>query len=493
MQDLTILSYRALRAGYENGDFTPTDVVNAYYDRIENNTLLNAYITLTKEKALEQAAASEARFKENKALTLDGYPLAIKDLFCTKDIRTTAASSILKNYVPFYESTVTQQLMDAGVICLGKTNMDEFAMGSSNETSAFGPVVNPWRHKDLPDVDMNPGGSSGGSSAAVAGRLALAALGSDTGGSIRQPAALTGIFGLKPTYGRCSRYGMVAFASSLDQAGPMARSLDDLVMLFEHMSGKDEKDSTTTQIAPYKQDTPFTKDIKGLRVGIPEEYMFEGLNAEIKAAWKSTQERLERAGAEMVKVSLPHTTYGLPTYYIIAPAEASANLSRYDGVRYGVRAKDPKTLDDLYENSRTEGFGDEVKRRIMVGTYALSSGAYEDFYLQGLKVRRKIREDFKNAFKDVDILLTPTTTNVTTPLGQDATNPLDMYYADVFTVGVSLAGMPALSMPVGLSESGLPIGMQLIANDFEEARLFAVAEKIDRETQFEKVLIEEIK
>lgn len=492
MSDLTKLGYTALRKGYHAKSFSVREVLEAYMARIEANQHLNAFVTMLKDEALEAAKQADVRFQKNEARPLEGLPLAVKDIFCTKGILTTAGSKILHNFIPPYESTVTAKLQGAGCLNLGKVNMDEFAMGSSTESSYFGPSVSPWVGKEN-TKKKSPGGSSGGSSAAVAARLSLAALGTDTGGSIRQPAAFTGIVGLKPTYGRCSRYGIIAFASSLDQAGPMTQTLTDAALLFEHMNGHDEKDSTSAAVDPYRFDiASMGASIKGLRVGIPKEFRSEGLSPEIDAAWQEMARLLEKEGATLVDVSLPHTKYALPTYYIIAPAEASSNLSRYDGVRFGLRAEGVQNLEELYQKTRSEGFGEEVKRRILIGTYVLSAGAYEDYYLRSLQVRRLLRNEFKETFQKVDVLLTPTTPSPAFAVGEKASNPMEMYLSDVYTVSVNLAGLPGLSLPVGLTKSGLPIGMQLIGNDFREDLLFRVGHKMESHLNFVNTLHEEI-
>jgi aspartyl-tRNA(Asn)/glutamyl-tRNA(Gln) amidotransferase subunit A len=435
---------------------------------------LGAFITETPERALDMAAASDARIASGKAGALEGLPLAIKDLFCTRGVRTTAGSAILDNFVPPYESTVTQNLWDAGAVLLGKTNMDEFAMGSSNETSHFGPVLNPWRAKDS-EAKLVPGGSSGGSAAAVAADLCLAATGTDTGGSIRQPSAVTGRVGLKPTYGRCSRYGMVAFASSLDQAGPMTKTVKDAAILLGSMASADPKDSTSIDVPVPDYERLLEGGIKGLRVGIPKEYRIDGMPAEIGTLWEKGAEWLKAQGARIVEVSLPHTKYALPTYYIVAPAEASSNLARYDGVRFGRRAKDARAITDLYERSRAEGFGAEVQRRILIGTYVLSAGYYDAYYARAQKLRTLIKRDFDQAFEICDVLLTPATPGPAFALGEKRADPVAMYLNDVFTVTVNLAGLPGISVPAGLTANGLPLGLQIIAKAFDEATMLRAA------------------
>jgi aspartyl-tRNA(Asn)/glutamyl-tRNA(Gln) amidotransferase subunit A len=444
---------------------------------------LNAYVTETPERAIEMAQASDMRIKRGEGGALEGLPLAIKDLFCTKGVRTTAGSRILSNFVPPYESTVTQNLWNEGAVMLGKTNMDEFAMGSSNETSAVGPVFNPWRARNS-NSNLVPGGSSGGSAAAVAGDLCLAATGTDTGGSIRQPAAVTGIVGLKPTYGRCSRFGIVAFASSLDQAGPMTKTVKDAAILLTAMASVDPKDSTSVEIAVPDYERLLEGGIKGLRVGIPKEYRIDGAPAEVSTLWEKGTEWLKAQGAEIVEVSLPHTKYALPTYYIVAPAEASSNLARYDGVRFGHRAKDVSDITDLYEKSRAEGFGAEVQRRILIGTYVLSAGYYDAYYARAQKLRTLIKRDFEQAFERCDVLLTPATPGPAFGVGEKTADPVSMYLQDVFTVTVNLAGLPGLSVPAGLSDTGLPLGLQLIGKAFDEGTILRAGKAIEEAANF---------
>jgi aspartyl-tRNA(Asn)/glutamyl-tRNA(Gln) amidotransferase subunit A len=429
---------------------------------------LNAYVTETPEKALAMAAASDAKLAKGEGGALEGLPLAIKDLFCTKGVRTTAGSRILGNFVPPYESTVTQNLWNAGAVMLGKTNMDEFAMGSSNETSAHGPAFNPWRARNS-NANLVPGGSSGGSAAAVAADLCLAATGTDTGGSIRQPAAVTGTVGLKPTYGRCSRWGIVAFASSLDQAGPMTKTVRDAAIMLKSMASVDPKDSTSMDVPVPDYEKLLEGGIKGLRVGIPKEYRMDGAPPEIAALWDKGAEWLKAQGAEIVEVSLPHTKYALPTYYIVAPAEASSNLARYDGIRYGHRAKGAHDITELYEKSRAEGFGAEVQRRILIGTYVLSAGYYDAYYARAQKLRSLIARDFTEAYGKCDVLLTPATPGPAFAVGDKSDDPVAMYLNDVFTVTVNLAGLPGIAVPAGLTANGLPLGLQLIGKAFDEA------------------------
>jgi aspartyl-tRNA(Asn)/glutamyl-tRNA(Gln) amidotransferase subunit A len=458
------------------------ELTDAHIRAIEGARVLNAFITETPERARSLADAADTRIAAGEARALEGLPIAIKDLFCTKDVRTTAASKILGNFTPTYESTVSQNLWDAGAVMLGKTNLDEFAMGSSNETSAFGPAINPWRGRGSND-DLVPGGSSGGSAAAVAAELCLAATGTDTGGSIRQPAAVTGTVGIKPTYGRCSRWGIVAFASSLDQAGPMARTVRDAAILLGAMASHDPKDSTSVDRPVPDYEAGLESGVKGLRVGIPKEYRIDGAPPEIDALWSKGAEWLKAQGAEIVEVSLPHTKYALPVYYIVAPAEASSNLARYDGVRYGYRAK-ADDLIGLYERSRAEGFGREVKRRIMIGTYVLSAGYYDAYYLRAQKVRTLIARDFSDAFKRCDVLLAPATPSAAFAIGAKTSDPVSMYLNDVFTVTVNLAGLPGLSVPAGLSSEGLPLGLQIIGKAFDEATVLRAGRALERAADF---------
>ncbi|WP_297371036.1 Asp-tRNA(Asn)/Glu-tRNA(Gln) amidotransferase subunit GatA [Acidocella sp.] len=465
------------------GEVSATELTTAYIKAVEElNPRLNAFITPTPELALAQARDADARLKSGTATPLTGIPIAMKDLFCTAGVRTTAASKILSPFVPPYESTVSAKLKAAGAVTLGKANLDEFAMGSSNITSAYGPVENPWKRTGS-DAKLVPGGSSGGSAAAVAARLALAATGTDTGGSIRQPAAFTGIAGIKPTYGRCSRYGIVAFASSLDQAGPMARTVEDNAMLLNVMAGFDEKDSTSANVAVPDFTQALTRGVAGKRIGIPREYRLDGTNPEILALWDQGIAWLREAGAEVIDISLPHTKYGLAVYYIVAPAEASSNLARYDGVRFGARV-DGHDLIDMYERTRAAGFGPEVKRRIMIGTYVLSHGYYDAYYLKAQKVRALILRDFQQAFTQVDAILTPTAPSAAFGLGEKMDDPVTMYLNDVFTVPASLAGVPAMSVPAGLSSEGLPLGLQIIGRHFDEETVFAVSAAIEKAAGF---------
>ncbi|MEN3166064.1 Asp-tRNA(Asn)/Glu-tRNA(Gln) amidotransferase subunit GatA [Gluconobacter sp. OJB] len=480
IHDFTLASARdALKAR----KISAVELTNAHIDAIERlDGQLNSCITRTPDQAREGAKSADAALAKGEGGSLCGIPLGIKDLFCTNGIRTTAASKILGNFVPPYESTVTANLLKDGAVFLGKLNLDEFAMGSANLNSAFGPAVNPWKRKDS-DAKLVPGGSSGGSAAAVAAGLVLGATGTDTGGSIRQPAAFTGIAGIKPTYGRCSRFGTIAFASSLDQAGPMARNLQDCAILLESMAGFDPRDSTSVDTPVPNYEAALKRGVKGLRVGIPKEYHVDGMPAEIEALWQQGMTWLRDAGAEIVEVSLPHTKYGLPTYYIAALAEASSNLARYDGVRFGERVSAP-SLDGLYEASRAAGFGEEVKRRILIGTHVLSSGYYDAYYLRAQKVRTLIQQDFLKAFENVDVLLTPTAPSGAFAQDEKPTDPVQMYLNDVFTVPASMAGVPALSVPAGLDARGVPLGLQLIGKFFDEETLIAAGHAIEQAAAF---------
>ncbi|GAA0581692.1 Asp-tRNA(Asn)/Glu-tRNA(Gln) amidotransferase subunit GatA [Craurococcus roseus] len=474
-------------------DLSAEELTRAHLDAIEAlNPRLNAYVAVTGERALERARASDARRARGEALgPLDGAPLGIKDLFCTEGVRTTAGSRILGSFVPPYESTVTANLLRDGAVFLGKTNMDEFAMGSSNTTSALGPVENPWNRRNDPDARLVPGGSSGGSAAAVAARLALGATATDTGGSIRQPAAFCGIAGIKPTYGRCSRWGVVAFASSLDQAGPVARTVEDCAILLRSMSGFDPKDSTSADVPVPDFAAACGRSVKGLRIGVPKEYRLDGMPAEIEALWRQGLDWLRDAGAETVEISLPHTKYALPTYYIVAPAEASSNLARYDGVRYGLRVEERNgDLKDLYERTRAAGFGAEVKRRVMIGTYVLSAGYYDAYYLKAQKVRALIKRDFDEVFAPngaakVDAIVTPATPSAAFGMDEKQDDPVTMYLNDVFTVTANLAGLPGISVPAGLDAQGLPLGLQVIGRAFDEETVFAVGAALERAAAFD--------
>ena len=483
MKEITKLTIHETLDSLKNKKFSAVELTEAYLQNMEDGRHYNAYVTECADKALEQAKKADERYAASTNRALEGIPLGIKDLFCTKGIRTTACSRILDNFVPPYESTVTANLLNDGAVFLGKLNMDEFARGGSNETSGFGPVINPWSK----DKDLVSGGSSGGSAASVAANMCAGATATDTGGSIREPAAFCGCVGIKPTYGRCSRYGIVAFASSLDQAGPIAKDVRDSAILLKSMAGFDEKDSTS-----YNQQVPdfesfLGKDIKGLKIGLPKEYRPEGLNEEVCAYWDKTAEALKARGAELVEISLPHTKYALATYYVLAPAEASSNLAHYDGIRYGLRVEG-ENLDKLYINTRTAGFGAEVRRRIMIGTYVLSAGYYDAYYIKAQKMRRLIHDDFVNAFKKCDVILTPTSPVTAFPIGDEnmKKNPIKMYLNDVFTVSINLAGLPAISLPVGLSKDGLPYGMQVIGKAFDEGTVFSVADKIETDAKFER-------
>ncbi|MCA6261588.1 Asp-tRNA(Asn)/Glu-tRNA(Gln) amidotransferase subunit GatA [Phenylobacterium sp.] len=482
MASLTDLSLRQALEGLSAKTFSSEELTRAHIEAIEAARPLNAYILETPEKALEMARASDARRAAGDPGALEGAPLGIKDLFCTDGVRTTAGSRILGGFTPTYESTVTTQLWRDGAVMLGKLNLDEFAMGSSNETSAFGPVVSPWRRRD-DTAPLTPGGSSGGSAAAVAAGLCLGATATDTGGSIRQPAAFTGTVGIKPTYGRCSRWGVVAFASSLDQAGPIARTVEDAALLLKSMSGHDPKDSTSLDVEVPDFPSFVGRSVKGMRIGVPKEYRVDGMPAEIETLWEQGIAWLRDAGCEIVEVSLPHTRYALPAYYIVAPAEASSNLARYDGMRYGLRAE-ATSLTDTYEKSRAEGFGEEVKRRILIGTYVLSAGYYDAYYLRALKVRRRIADDFTEAFGKVDALLTPTAPSAAFALGENADDPVAMYLNDIFTVTVNLAGLPGMSVPAGLDAKGLPLGLQLIGRPLDEGLLFSLGGAIEKAAGF---------
>jgi len=445
----------------------------------------NAFIETTFDQARVAAKASDERRAAGKAGAMDGIPIGMKDLYCTTGVQTTAGSKILEGFVPTYESTVSQKLADAGCITIGKTNLDEFAMGSANITSAYGNVISPWSGPEPSKAarKLIPGGSSGGSAAAVAGRFVMAATGTDTGGSIRFPASVTGIVGIKPTYGRCSRYGIIAYASSLDQAGPMTRSVEDAALMLREMAGYDPKDSTSVNMPVPDFTKVIGQSIKGLRIGIPREYRIDGLPAETAALWDKGAQMLREAGAEVVEVSLPHTKYALPTYYIIAPAEASSNLARYDGVRFGLRVPGDSLI-EMYENTRGEGFGVEVRRRILMGTYVLSAGYYDAYYLKAQKVRRCIRNDFDEAFKSCDVILTPTATSTAFAIGENEDDPIQMYLNDVFTVTLNLAGLPGISVPAGVGADGLPLGLQMIGRAFDEETLFKVASALEKAAGF---------
>lgn len=480
MTDLTALTLAEARDALKAKTFTAVELTDAYIAAMEEARVLNAYVTETPEKARDMAKASDARIAAGKAGALEGLPLGIKDLYATQGVHTQACSHILDGFEPPYESTVSANLWTDGAVMLGKLNMDEFAMGSSNETSHYGSVVNPWRRNGS-DVNLVPGGSSGGSAAAVAARLCLGATATDTGGSIRQPAAFTGTAGIKPTYGRCSRWGLVAFASSLDQAGPIARDVRDTAILLKSMASVDLKDTTSVDIPVPDYEAAVGKSVKGLRIGIPREYRLDGVPAEIDALWQKGIDILREAGAEIVDISLPHTKYALPAYYIVAPAEASSNLARYDGVRYGLRVPGTDII-DMYENTRAAGFGTEVKRRILIGTYVLSAGYYDAYYLRAQKVRTLIKRDFETVYaQGVDAILTPATPSAAFGIGEKAdADPVEMYLNDVFTVTVNMAGLPGLAVPAGLSAEGLPLGLQLIGRPFDEETLFTLGSAIEK-------------
>ena len=485
MGALTELTIAEARDGLAKGTFSARELAEAHIRAIEAARPLNALITETPERAREMAEASDARRKRGDAGLMEGIPIAVKDLFCTAGVLATAGSHILDGFKPAYESTVTAQLWQAGAVMLGKANMDEFAMGSSNMTSYYGAAENPWRRQGGDDNrPLVPGGSSGGSAALVAARAALGAIGTDTGGSIRQPASFCGVVGLKPTYGRCSRWGIVAFASSLDQAGPMTRTVRDAAIMLRAMAGHDPGDSTSAPVDVPDYEAALTGDVRGLKIGIPKEYRVDGMPAEIEELWRRGMDWLEAAGAEAVEVSLPHTRYALPTYYIIAPAEASSNLARYDGVRYGLRVEG-KTPEEMYETTRAEGFGAEVKRRVLIGTYVLSAGYYDAYYLKAQKVRSLIAQDFKDVFESVDLVLTPTAPSAAFPVGEKMDDPIAMYLNDVFTVPASLAGLPGISVPAGLSADGLPLGLQIIGRAFDEETVLRVADVLEKAAGFD--------
>lgn len=483
MSELTKLTLASARDLLAKGETSAKELTEAHVAAVEAARPLNAFITETPEKALAMAEASDQRRKAGEAGLLEGLPIGMKDLFCTEGVLTTAGSHILDGFHPTYESTVSGNLWNAGAVMLGKTNLDEFAMGSSNMTSFYGGVENPWRSAG-DNRPLVPGGSSGGSASAVAARCALAATGTDTGGSIRQPAAFCGIVGMKPTYGRCSRWGVVAFASSLDQAGPMARSVQDTAIMLRAMASYDPKDSTSVDVPVPNYEAAMTGDIKGMKIGIPKEYRLDGMPDEIEALWQQGIKWLEEAGAETVEISLPHTHYALPTYYIIAPAEASSNLARYDGVRYGLR-EPGASLDEMYEETRGKGFGAEVKRRVLIGTYVLSAGYYDAYYNKARRVRSLIARDFAKAYETVDAILTPTAPSPAFGLGDKMDDPIAMYLNDVFTVPASLAGLPGISVPAGLSKDGLPLGLQILGKAFDEETVFKVGGVLEEAAGFE--------
>jgi aspartyl-tRNA(Asn)/glutamyl-tRNA(Gln) amidotransferase subunit A len=476
------LDLAAARDGLARRQFSAVELTKAYIQAVEGARELNAFIVETPERALAMAEESDKRIAADRARPLEGIPLAIKDLFCTKGVQTTAGSHILEGFVPPYESTVSSKLFDAGAVMLGKTNLDEFAMGSSNTTSYFGPVVNPWTARGA-ERPLVPGGSSGGSASAVAAKLCLGATGTDTGGSIRQPASFVGCVGMKPTYGRCSRFGIVAFASSLDQAGPMTRTVRDAAIMLQHMVGYDPQDSTSAPVGVPDFEAALTGDIRGLKIGIPNEYRMDGTPKAIVDLWQQGIDWLRAGGAEIREVSLPHTKYALPAYYIVAPAEASSNLARYDGMRYGLRV-DGEDLVDTYEKTRAEGFGAEVKRRVLIGTYVLSAGYYDAYYLKAQKIRTLITRDFDQVFEDIDLILTPTTPFAPFAIGERADDPIKMYLNDVFTVPANLAGLPGISVPAGLSEEGLPLGLQLIGKAFDEETVLRAAAVLEVAADF---------
>ena len=481
MSDLLSLSAVEARAALDKGETSAVELADAYLGAIEETSGLNNYVAVTADKAREMAAASDAKIKAGEAGLLEGLPVGVKDLFCTTGVASTACSRILEGFTPTYESTVTANLWREGGVMLGKINCDEFAMGSANETSAFGPAVNPW--KGSGGVDLVPGGSSGGSASAVAARSALLATGTDTGGSIRQPAAFCGVVGMKPTYGRCSRWGIVAFASSLDQAGPFTRDVADNALMMQAMAGHDPKDSTSANEAMPDLMAALDAGVKGMKIGVPSEYVMDGMDDEVVALWQQGQAWLRDAGAELVEISLPHTKYALPAYYIIAPAEASSNLARYDGVRYGLRVE-AESLDEMYGATRAAGFGDEVQRRIMIGTYVLSAGYYDAYYLKAQKVRRLIKQDFDTAFQSVDAILTPATPTAAFAVGRKVDDPVTNYLNDVFTVPANLAGLPGMALPGGLNKDGLPLGLQILGRPFDEASLYSIGRVIEDAANF---------
>ena len=484
MSELTHLSIDEALIGLKNKDFTSVELTQAHITAMENARTLNAFIVETPELALKQAAESDKRYAAGEALPLDGIPFANKDLYCTEGVQTTAASKILDGFVPRYESTVSQNLFNDGAVMLGKANLDQFAMGSSNTSSAYGNVINPWKRSDGSNAELVPGGSSGGSAAAVAARIAMGATATDTGGSIRQPASFCGIAGIKPTYGRCSRWGVVAFSSSLDTPGPLARTVKDNALLLQSMSGHDPKDSTSANKAVPDFTSALSGDVKGLKIGIPKEFKLDGMPEEIEKLWEQGIAWLKEAGAEIVDISLPHTKYALPTYYIIAPAEASSNLARYDGVRYGHRSTEGENLEEMYKKTRAEGFGDEVKRRVMIGAYVLSAGYYDAYYIKAQKVRRLILQDFEKAYETCDAILTPTAPSAAFAIGENEDDPIKMYLNDVFTVTANLAGIPAMSVPAGLDAQGLPLGLQILGKAWDEEMVLRVGGVIEEAAQF---------
>lgn len=469
-----------LSAGLEAGEYSSEELTRHYLERIDSlDGDLNSFITVTPELALEQAKAADAMRAAGNATALTGIPIAHKDIFCTEGVKTTCGSKMLESFVSPYDATVVTNLKKAGIVMLGKTNMDEYAMGSSNETSYYGGVKNPW------DKERVPGGSSGGSASAVAARLCAAATGTDTGGSIRQPAALCGITGLKPTYGRCSRWGMIAFASSLDQAGPMTQTAEDAALMLAGMAGFDEKDSTSANRSVDDYVGALGGDIKGMKIGVVKEFMGDGLNADIAASTQESIDVLKNLGAEIVEISLPNAGLSVPAYYVVAPAECSSNLSRFDGVRFGHRCENPKDLEDLYKRSRSEGFGDEVKRRIMIGAYALSAGYYDAYYLKAQKIRQLIADDFVQAFKQVDLIVSPTSPDTAFKIGEKSDDPVSMYLSDIYTIAVNLAGLPGMSVPIS-GVNGMPVGLQMIGNYFDEGRLLNAAHQLQLASEWHK-------
>ena len=485
MTSLTELCLYEARDGLKNKSFSTKDLILDHIDAMESSRKLNAFITETPEIALKSADLSDDNYANNTNRPLEGLPLGVKDMFCTKGVITTASSKMLSNFIPPYESTVTDNLWNNGAILLGKLNNDEFAMGSSNETSFFGSVINPWKKNDN-QAELVPGGSSGGSAASVAAKVGVGSLGTDTGGSIRQPASFTGTVGLKPTYGRCSRWGIIAFASSLDQAGPITRNVKDNAILLNSMCSHDPKDTTSSLKEIPNFESSLGKSIKGLKVGIPREFFQDGMSDEIIKMWDNGKEWLKNAGAEIIEISLPNTKYALPCYYIIAPAEASSNLARYDGVRFG-HSVSSNDINEMYELTRSDGFGDEVKRRIMIGTYVLSSGYYDAYYLKAQKVRSLISKDYSEAFNKVDVMLTPSTPNSAFELNEKCDDPLSMYLNDVFTVPINIAGLPAISIPSSKDKVGLPLGLQLIGKPFDEETLYSFANIIEESSNFESL------
>ncbi len=483
-KDLLHLTISEALDGLKKKNFTAKELTAAHIKQMEELRSLNAFVTETADHAMKQAEESDKRYAAGNPGKLDGIPLAIKEMFCTKGIRTTASSHILENFVPQYESTVTQKLLDDGSVFIGKTNQDEFAMGGSNITSHFGPVENPWKRNDGHNAKLVPGGSSGGSAAAVSGYMAMGATGTDTGGSIRQPASFCGIVGVKPTYGRCSRWGIIAFSSSLDQAGMFARTVEDSALLLQSISGFDPKDSTSAQVDVPDYASALKQSIKGLRVGIPKEYNIDGVPAEISKIWQQGAQWLKDMGAEIVDISLPHTKYAVPTYYIVAPAEASSNLARYDGVRYGLR-EEGSNLNSTYAKTRAAGFGAEVKRRIMIGTYVLSAGYYDAYYTKAQRIRRLIANDFKAAYEKCDVILTPTAPSSAFGIGENADDPIKMYLGDVFTIPASLAGLPGINVPAGLDSTGMPLGLQVIGKAWDELTMFKTASALEQAAQFQ--------